>query len=59
MQLAEIERLKRKPAANLYAYDLILRAQQLEREFTDESLAAAAFKLWQFVNMGIPNGSTA
>jgi TolB-like protein len=41
LQLAEIERLKRKPTANLNAYDLVLRAQQLEREFTDESLAAA------------------
>ena len=41
LQLAEIERLKRKPAANLNAYDLILRAQQLEREFTKESVVAA------------------
>ena len=41
VQLAEIERLKRKPAANLDAYDLLLRAQQLEYEFTDESLRAA------------------
>jgi TolB-like protein len=41
LQLAEIERLKNKPAANLDAYDLLLRAQQLENEFTEESLAAA------------------
>jgi TolB-like protein/predicted Zn-dependent protease len=41
LQLAEIERLKRKPAANLDAYDLLLRAQQLEHEFTSKSLAAA------------------
>jgi TolB-like protein/Flp pilus assembly protein TadD len=38
---AELERLKRKPAASLDAYDLFLRAQQLEYEFTDESYAAA------------------
>ena len=41
LQLAEIERLKNKPAANLDAYDLLLRAQQLEYEFTEESLAEA------------------
>jgi TolB-like protein len=41
LQLAEIERLKQKPAANLDAYDLLLRAQQLEYEFTDQSLAQA------------------
>jgi TolB-like protein/Tfp pilus assembly protein PilF len=41
LQLAEIERLKRKPAANLDAYDLLLRAQQLEFEFTEDSLTAA------------------
>ena len=41
LQLAEIERLKRTPAANLDAYDLLLRAQQLEYEFTAESLNAA------------------
>ncbi len=41
LQLAEIERLKSKSAANLEAYDLTLRAQQLEYEFTEESLAAA------------------
>ena len=41
LQLAEIDRLKHKPAASLDAYDLLLRAQQLEHEFTAESLAAA------------------
>ena len=41
LQLAEIERLKRKPAASLDAYDLLLRAQQLEYEFTAESLRSA------------------
>jgi len=41
LQLAEIERLRHKPAAHLDAYDLLLRAQQLEYEFTPESLAAA------------------
>ena len=41
IQLAEIERLKQKPAANLDAYDLLLRAQQLEYEFTEESVLSA------------------
>jgi tetratricopeptide (TPR) repeat protein len=41
LQRAEIERLKRKPVANLEAYDLLLRAQQLEYEFTAQSLAEA------------------
>jgi TolB-like protein/Tfp pilus assembly protein PilF len=41
LQIAEIQRLKNKPATNLDAYDLLLRAQQLENEFTEESLAAA------------------
>jgi len=41
LQLAEIERLKHKPAANLDAYDLLLRAQQRAYEFTAESLTAA------------------
>jgi len=41
LQLAEIERLKHKPATNLDAYDLLLRAQQLEHQFTEESIAAA------------------
>ena len=41
LQLAEIERLRRKPAENFDAYDLLLRAQQFEYEFTPESLSAA------------------
>jgi TolB-like protein len=41
IQRAEIERLKRKPVSNLDAYDLMLRAQQLEYEFTEQSLAQA------------------
>jgi TolB-like protein len=41
LQSAEIERLKHKAAANFDAYDLLLRAQQLEAEFTAESLGAA------------------
>ncbi len=41
LQLAEIERLRHKPAAHLDAYDLLLRAQQLEHEFTPDSLVAA------------------
>lgn len=41
IEFAEIERLKHRPAANLNAYDLLLRAQQLEYDYTEESLAAA------------------
>ena len=41
LQLAEIARLKHKHTPNLDAYDLLLRAQQLEYEFTEQSLAAA------------------
>jgi TolB-like protein/predicted Zn-dependent protease len=41
LQIAEIERLRQKPAASLDAYDLLLRAQQLEYEFAEESLASA------------------
>jgi TolB-like protein/Flp pilus assembly protein TadD len=41
LQIAEIERLKQKPAASLDAYDLLLRAQQLESECTEDGLAAA------------------
>jgi TolB-like protein len=47
LQRAEIERLKRKPASNLDAYDLLLRAQQLEYEFTEQSLAEAVRYLEQ------------
>jgi tetratricopeptide (TPR) repeat protein len=41
LQFAEIERSKHKPTASLDAYDLLLRAQQFEHEFTAESLAAS------------------
>jgi TolB-like protein len=41
LQLAEIERLKHKPAANLDAYDQLLRAQQRAYDVTEESLPAA------------------
>jgi tetratricopeptide (TPR) repeat protein len=41
LQLAEIDRLKHKPASNLDAYDLLLRAQQCEYEFRMDSHAAA------------------
>jgi TolB-like protein len=41
VQLAEIERMKHKPVANLDAYNLVLRAQQYEYEFTRESFDAA------------------
>jgi TolB-like protein/Flp pilus assembly protein TadD len=41
LQLAEIERLKHKPASNLDAYDLLLRALQCEYEFRMESHDAA------------------
>ena len=49
LQLAEIERLKRKPTASLDAYDLLLRAQQLEYEFTAETLGSAIRCLEQAV----------
>jgi len=41
LQFAEIERLKYKRVADLNAYDHLLRAQQLEHEFTEESLDKA------------------
>ena len=41
LQLAEIERLKHKPAGNLNAYDLLLRAQQSIYQWTPESMEAA------------------
>jgi TolB-like protein len=41
VQAAELERLKQKPAADPSAYDLVLRAQALEYEYTEESLTAA------------------
>ena len=51
VQLAEIERMKRKPVASLDAYDLLLRAQQLEYEFTQESFDAALRCLEQALNI--------
>jgi TolB-like protein len=41
LQRAEIERLRQKPTASLGAYELLLRAQQLEYEFNPQSLAEA------------------
>jgi TolB-like protein/tetratricopeptide (TPR) repeat protein len=41
LQLAEIERLRHKPADHVDAYDLFLRAQQLEYGYSPDSLAAA------------------
>jgi len=49
VQFAEIERVKHKPAANLDAYDLFLRALRLEYEFTEQSLAAALICLKQAI----------
>src|SRR5262249_45683856 len=42
LQRAEIGRRRRKATSNLDAYALLLRAQQLEYEFTEPSLLAAA-----------------
>jgi TolB-like protein len=47
LQLAEIARLKNKLASNLDAYDLLLRAQQCEWEFRQESHAGALHYLEQ------------
>ena len=47
LQFAEIERLKHKRVADLNAYDHLLRAQQLEYEFTEESLDKALGHLRQ------------
>lgn len=41
IEAAEIDRLRNKAAENVDAYDLLLRAKQLEAEFTDKSLMAA------------------
>jgi TolB-like protein len=49
VRLAEIERVRHKPAANLDAYDLLLRALQLEHEFTEESFAQALQHLRQAI----------
>ena len=45
LQLAEIDRLRHKAAPDLDAYDLLLQAQALEYEFTEESLADALRRL--------------
>jgi TolB-like protein/tetratricopeptide (TPR) repeat protein len=47
VQLAEIDRLRHKAAPDLNAYDLLLQAQALEYEFTEQSLAAALRRLEQ------------
>jgi TolB-like protein/Tfp pilus assembly protein PilF len=47
LQLAEIERLKHKPAGDLNAYDLVLRAQQSIYEWTAESVESAMRRLEQ------------
>jgi TolB-like protein/Flp pilus assembly protein TadD len=41
LQLAEIERLRHEPTPDFDAYDLLLRAQALEYEFTEQSIAQA------------------
>jgi TolB-like protein/Flp pilus assembly protein TadD len=41
LQLAEIERLRHKHTPDLDAYELLLRAQALEYEFTEQSLTQA------------------
>lgn len=51
LQRAEIERLKHKPVANLDAYDLLLRAQQLEYEFTRDGMTAALSHLRQAIKL--------
>jgi len=51
MQLAEIERLKHKTAVNLNAYDHLLRAQQLEFDFTEESIETALRHLKQALDL--------
>jgi TolB-like protein len=51
IQLAEIERLKHKTHVNLTAYDHLLRAQQLEYEFTEESLEQAVGQLRQALDI--------
>jgi tetratricopeptide (TPR) repeat protein len=47
LQLAEIDRLRHKPAGNLNAYDLVLRAQQGIYEWTPESVEASMRRLEQ------------
>ena len=47
LQLAEIERLRHKHTHDLDAYELLLRAQSLEYEFTEQSMAQALAHLDQ------------
>jgi TolB-like protein/TolA-binding protein len=47
LRLAEIERLKHKPATNLDAYDLFLRAQHLDHQYSEQSIAGALHNLEQ------------
>jgi TolB-like protein len=51
LQAAEIKRSKSKRATDLDAYDLLLRAQALEHEFTDESLTKALHLLKRAIAM--------
>jgi TolB-like protein/Tfp pilus assembly protein PilF len=51
IQAVEIERLKHKTAANLTAYDHLLRAQQFEYECTEESIEAALNHLKQAIGI--------
>jgi tetratricopeptide (TPR) repeat protein len=58
LRLAEMQRLKHKPAGDLNAYDLLLRAQQSIYEWTAESLEAAMRSLEQALALD-PNYSLA
>jgi hypothetical protein len=55
LHLAAIARLKQKPESNLDAYDLYLRALQLEYQFTEESLAEAIRCLVRAVEIDPPS----
>ena len=51
LQFAEIERLRRRATTNLNAYDHLLHAQQLEFQFTDDSLNAAILHCKQAIDI--------
>jgi adenylate cyclase len=51
LRLAEFDRLRHKPAGNLNAYDLLLRAQQSIYEWTAESVEAAMRCLQQALDL--------
>jgi tetratricopeptide (TPR) repeat protein len=51
LQSAEIERLKNKPASNLSAYESLLRAQQLEYQFSREAMDEALSCLKQALSL--------